>query len=324
MPSRSGRPAKVLAFSGGIGGAKLDLGLYNILSPWDLAVVANTGDDFEHLGLTICPDLDTIMYTLSGRADQQKGWGVAGESWACLEQLKALGSKSAWFGLGDKDLAVHLHRSEQLRAGRNLSDVTRDLFDSFGVKAHVYPMAEQPVATIVHTRDGRDLPFQRYFVQERCAPDVSGFTYSGANWAQPAAAITDLVASPDLAAIILCPSNPFVSINPILSVSGMRESLQRATVPIIAVSPLVGGQAIKGPLADMLRQMGQTASNRAIADFYQDFVTGIVIDHKDADDAATLAVPTLVTSTIMKTAEDKNQLARDVLAFADRLRGIRL
>lgn len=321
MPSRSKHPPRVLAISGGIGGAKLDLGLYNILQPWDLAIVANTGDDFEHLGLTICPDLDTIMYTLSGESDEQKGWGVSGESWACLTQLKDLGSKSAWFGLGDKDLAVHLHRTEQLRAGRPLSEITQDLFNSFDVAAHVFPMAEQPVGTIVHTQDGRDLPFQRYFVEEKCAPDVRGFTYSGAETAQPVAAVTDFVAGPDLSAIILCPSNPFVSINPILSIPGMRESLLNAKVPIIAVSPLVGGQAIKGPLADMLREMGQPVSNQTIASQYRDFLTGIVVDHQDADDEGALSVPTLVTNTIMKTTEDRNQLAREVLAFADRLKG---
>ncbi len=311
---------KVLALSGGIGGAKLDLGLYHVLDRWDLAIAVNTGDDFQHMGLMICPDLDTVMYTLSGRSDDVKGWGVSGETWACLNQLQELGS-STWFGLGDKDLAVHLHRTEQMRRGEPLGDVTADLFASFGIQAHVYPMSDQPVGTIVHTQDNRDLPFQRYFVQERCAAKVRGFTYSGVDSAQPVRQIIDLLANPELKAIILCPSNPFVSINPILALAGVRDALRNASVPVVAVSPLVGGQAVKGPLAKMLAEMNMPTGNQAIAEQYEDFLTGLVIDTSDADDADNLPVRTLATNTVMKTLQHKKALAQTVLDFAESLKG---
>jgi LPPG:FO 2-phospho-L-lactate transferase len=311
---------KVLALSGGVGGAKLLLGLYHILDPWDLAIVANTGDDFRHLGLYICPDLDTIMYTMSGTADRVKGWGQANETWNCLDQLKSLGA-STWFGLGDRDLAVHLHRTERLQAGESLSAITGNLFDSFNVQAHVYPMTDQPVGTIIHTNDGRDLPFQHYFVRERCVPQVRGFTYSGASTAAANQQVLTLMADPDLQAIILCPSNPFVSINPILEVGEIRKALRRSKVPIVAVSPLVGGQAVKGPLAAMLTGMGQTVSNRSIAEHYQDFLSGIIIDKTDARDIDDLPVPALALNTMMNNLDDRKNLSRAVLDFAARLGG---
>ncbi len=310
---------KVLALSGGVGGAKLDLGLYHILKPWQLSIVVNTGDDFQHLGLTICPDMDTIMYTLSGNADEEKGWGLTNETWSCLNQLKDLGA-SSWFGLGDRDLAIHLHRTEQMRAGKSLSDITAELFSSFSVKANVYPMSNQPVGTIVHTQDGRDLPFQRYFVEERCSPKVRGFSYSGSDAPAPADQILKLIGDPDLQAIVVCPSNPFVSINPILSIKGVRQALCAARVPIVAVSPLVGGQAVKGPLAAMLAEMGMAVSNTSIVNQYKDFLSGIVIDTCDADDIDRLGVPTLARNTVMKSLDDKKNLAQALLDFADQLR----
>ena len=313
------RPPKVLALSGGIGGAKLDLGLYHVLKDWELAIVANSGDDFVHLGLMICPDLDTIMYTLSGRSDDQKGWGVAGESWACLDQLKALGGPG-WFGLGDRDLAVHLYRSDLMRQGVTLSDVTRRLNASFGVTAQVLPMSDQPVGTIVHTQDGRDLPFQRYFVQERCRPAVRDFTYSGIEQARPAAGLLDIITDPALDAIVICPSNPFVSINPILAVPGVRDALCAASAPIVAVSPLVGGRSVKGPLGDMLMHMGLPSDNTSIAAQYADLLSGMIVDTSDADGMGELPCPAIAVPTVMDSLEDRMNLARDVLAFADRLR----
>lgn len=309
----------VLALSGGIGGAKLDLGLYHVLKPWELAIVANTGDDFEHLGLTICPDLDTIMYTLSGNSDEVKGWGRQGETWACLEQLKELGG-SSWFGLGDKDLAVHLYRTDLLRQRKPLGEITADLFASFGIKAEVMPMADQPVGTIVHTADGRNLPFQRYFVQERCVPEVRGFAYQGAETAKPPAALLEIIKS-GLRAIVICPSNPFVSINPILSINGIRAALATSKTPVIAVSPLIGGAAVKGPLAKMLVEMGLPANNRSIADQYKGLLSGMIIDKTDMEDANNrLEMPVLAVNTLMNSLEDRKRLAQDVLEFADRLR----
>ncbi|MCB1368920.1 MAG: 2-phospho-L-lactate transferase [Rhodobacteraceae bacterium] len=321
-PAGSGKTSspKVLALSGGIGGAKLDLGLYHVLDPWDLAIVANTGDDFEHLGLTICPDLDTIMYTLSGTSDEAKGWGRKDETWACLEQLKALGG-SSWFGLGDKDLAVHLYRSALLREGKSLGEITASLFARFGVKAHVLPMADQAVGTIIHTKDGRNLPFQHYFVKERCAPEITGLTYQGAQTAKPPAALLEIIQSGDLRAVIIAPSNPFVSINPILSVPGIRAALAASNIPVVAVSPLINGAAIKGPLARMLVEMGLPATNRSIADQYKGLLSGMVIDTTDKGDADTLQdLPVLAVNTLMNSLEDRMRLAQDVLEFADRLR----
>lgn len=318
----SGKTAspKVLALSGGIGGAKLDLGLYHVLNPWELAVVANTGDDFEHLGLTICPDLDTIMYTLSGNSDEARGWGRRGESWACLEQLKELGGAS-WFGLGDKDLAVHLYRSALLREGKSLAGITAMLFDRFGVTAHVMPMADQAVGTIIHTADGRNLPFQNYFVEERCAPEIAGFTYQNADAASPPDALLRFINGGDLRAIVICPSNPFVSINPILSIPGIRTALAASKTPVIAVSPLIGGAAVKGPLAKMLAELGLPANNRAIADQYEGLLSGMVVDASDREDAKNLSdLPVLAVNTMMNSLEDRTTLAQDVLDFADRLR----
>ena len=318
-PNRKTTAPSVLALSGGIGGAKLDLGLYHVLKPWELAVAANTGDDFEHLGLTICPDLDTIMYTLSGTSDEVRGWGRQGETWACLSQLKEIGG-SSWFGLGDKDLAVHLYRTELLRQGKPLGEITGNLFASFGIKAQVMPMADQPVVTIVHTTDGRDLPFQRYFVEERCAPGVRGFTYQDAETATPPTALLAMIRGGNLRAIVICPSNPFVSINPILSIPGIREALAASKTPIVAVSPLIGGAAVKGPLAKMLAEMGLPASNRSIADQYKGLLTGMIIDKTDGDDANNqLEMPVLAVNTLMNSLEDRKRLAQDVLEFADRL-----
>lgn len=311
---------RVLALSGGVGGAKLVLGLYHALASWELGIIANTGDDFDHYGLRICPDLDTIMYTLSGRADEVKGWGVKDESWFCMKALGEIGGET-WFGLGDRDLAVHLFRTEALRCGRSLSQVTQALCAAFGIKAHVHPMSDAPVATIIDTKDGRALPFQHYFVKERCAPELRGVRYQGATDAPPHAALVRLVSSPGLRAIILCPSNPFVSINPILALPGVRAALKARTAPVIAVSPLVGGKAVKGPLDKMLGEVGHPASNLSIARQYADFLDGMIVDTSDANDMAALPVPCRATNTLMRNLDDKRRLAEVCLDFADALLG---
>lgn len=320
MSDGDGHAIRVLALSGGVGGAKLALGLYHALAPWELGVVANTGDDFDHYGLRICPDLDTIMYTLSGRADEVKGWGVKDKSWFCMEALGEIGGET-WFGLGDRDLAVHLLRTEELRRGRSLSQVTQALCAAFGVKAHVHPMSDAPVATIINTKDGHDLPFQHYFVKERCAPELRKVRYQGAAEASPHAALVRLVSSPGLRAIILCPSNPFVSINPILSLPGVRAALKARAAPVIAVSPLVDGKAVKGPLDKMLGEVGLPASNLSIARQYADFLDGMIVDTADAHDMAALPVPCRATNTLMRNLEDKRRLAEVCLDFADELLG---
>ena len=310
---------RVLALSGGIGGAKLALGLYRILDPWDLAVVVNTGDDFEHFGLHIAPDVDTLMYTLSGTNNTELGWGRAGETWAFLEQLKRLGGET-WFQLGDGDLAVHLQRSESLKRGNTLSTVTADLFHHLEIQAHVWPMSDQPVRTMIDAVDGWEIPFQNYFVQEKCEPEVSGFRFTGAGDALPNASFMELLEDPCLNAIIVCPSNPYVSVDPMLAIPGVRAALKACHVPVIAVSPIVGGEAIKGPTAKMMRELNIPVDPLSIARHYADFLDGFILDDADAHHADSLEIPTLVTRTVMQTLEDRDALARDSLSFAQRLK----
>ncbi len=309
----------VLAISGGIGGAKLALGLYRILAPYELAVAVNTGDDFEHFGLHIAPDVDTLMYTLAGENNTELGWGRAGETWMFLEQLKRLGGET-WFQLGDSDLAVHVTRTEALKQGRTLSAVTADLFKRMGITAHVWPMSDQPVRTMVDTADGRKLPFQNYFVQERCEPAVSGFRFAGAELAMPNASFIELLGDPTLEAVIICPSNPFVSVDPILALPGVRDALKACPAPVVAISPIVGGEAIKGPLAKMMRELDIPTDPLSIATHYGDFLNGFILDETDADHAASLNVPTMVTKTVMQSLDDRETLARDALSFAQRIK----
>ncbi len=310
---------RVLALSGGVGGAKLALGLYRILDPWDLAVVVNTGDDFEHFGLHISPDVDTLMYTLSGENNTELGWGRADEGWAFLKQLKRLGGET-WFQLGDGDLAVHVQRTESLKRDETLSSITAKLFLRMGIDAQVWPMSDQPVFTMVDTVDGRELPFQNYFVQERCEPKVSGFRFLGAKTAKPNSSFMKCLADPTLDAVIVCPSNPFVSIDPILAIPGVRVALKACPAPVIAVSPIVDSEAIKGPTAKMMRELDIPVNPLSVARHYADFLDGFILDDADVHHAGSLEVPTLVTGTVMKTLEDRDALARDALSFAQRLK----
>ncbi|GIX32014.1 MAG: LPPG--FO 2-phospho-L-lactate transferase [Porticoccaceae bacterium] len=245
---------QILALSGGVGGAKLVWGLARVVAPERLAVVCNTGDDFVHLGLPICPDLDTVLYTLAGCADPERGWGVAGESWRVLERLGALGGPT-WFRLGDLDLATHLRRAELLASGATLSEATAALARALGVAVAVLPMSDDPVATLVDTDEGT-LPFQHYFVARRCEPRVGGFRFAGIDAARPQPRFLALLEDPTLAAVILCPSNPFVSLDPILALPGVRARLAACPAPVVAVSPIVGGRALKGPAAKMLAELG--------------------------------------------------------------------
>lgn len=306
----------VVALAGGVGGAKLAAGLQAVLAPGRLTVLVNTGDDFEHWGLTICPDLDTVMYNLAGINNPVMGWGLADETFAALEMVSRLGGED-WFRLGDRDLAVHMRRTEWLRQGISLSEVTDRLRRALGIRSVILPMADQPVRTLVHTDEG-DLPFQHYFVRRQCEPLVIDLTFVGASEARLSAAAERALAAADL--IIFCPSNPFLSIDPILSIPELRRRLQATSAPKVAVSPIVGGQAIKGPAAKMMREMGLVISPLTVAEYYADLLDGFVLDEQDAGVSEELALPVLVTQTIMTDLESKQRLAAEVLGFAAQLR----
>jgi LPPG:FO 2-phospho-L-lactate transferase len=306
----------ILALSGGVGGAKLAAGLAAVLPSGRLTIAVNTGDDFEHLGLTVCPDIDSVVYALAGLNDTVRGWGIAEESWRAMERLGALG-EATWFNLGDRDMAMHIARSWRLRAGESLSDVTARLTQALGIAHRVVPMSDTPVRTQVETADGW-LDFQQYFVREQCRPVAKAIRFAGT----PAAAspgLAEALARPDLAAIILCPSNPFLSVDPILAVEGVRERLATLDVPFVAVSPLVGGQAIKGPLGKLLGELGQSCDNRAIAAHYAGLLDHLIIDDCDAVDAEGLkamGVSVTITGTVMYEAADRERLARVALSAA--------
>jgi LPPG:FO 2-phospho-L-lactate transferase len=310
MPGNNG--LRVVALAGGVGGAKLAAGLQAVLAPGALTVVVNTGDDFEHWGLTICPDIDTVLYNLAGLNNPETGWGRAGETFATLESMSLIGGED-WFRLGDRDLATHLRRTEWLRQGVPLAEVTDRLRRSLGLATTVLPMSDQPVRTLVHTDEG-DLPFQHYFVRRRCEPCVLDLTYVGADRAQMLPGVAAAFALADV--IIFCPSNPYLSIDPILSIGAMRDLLHRARAPKIAVSPIVGGRAIKGPAAKMMREMGMDVSPVTVAAHYADLLSGFVLDADDAAQQERLRAPVLVTDTIMTDLASKTRLAQAILAFA--------
>lgn len=309
----------VVALCGGIGGAKLALGLYRAVPAGRLAIIGNTGDDFTHLGLAISPDLDTVCYTLSGLADRQRGWGRGDESWNFMEAVRQLGGPD-WFSLGDRDLALHVLRSEALRQGRGLGAITADVARQMGIAATILPMSDDPVRTMIGTPDGW-LAFQDYFVRDRCAPRVTGIRYDGADVARANPAALAAIADPAVEAIVLCPSNPLLSIDPILAVPGMRDAILRAQAPVIAVSPLIGGRAVKGPTAEIMREMGLGANAGAVCAHYGGLLDGFVLDAADSALDGTLPVPTAVTATLMTTLEDRIRLAGFTLDFAARLRG---
>jgi LPPG:FO 2-phospho-L-lactate transferase len=307
----------VLALSGGVGGAKLAAGLAAVLPPERLTVAVNTGDDFEHLGLHISPDLDSVVYAMAGLNDRARGWGMAGETWQAMASLTALG-EADWFNLGDRDLGMHLARSWRLRAGESLSAVTARLSAALCIAHRVVPMSDDPVRTQVLTANGW-LDFQTYFVGEQCRPPVSAIRFAGTPGAAPSPGLAEALARPDLAAVIVCPSNPFLSVDPILAVDGLRDGLARCTAPRVAVSPLIGGEALKGPLAKLLAELDLPGGNRAIAAHYAGWLDHMVIHRHDGEDAAALKAMGLAVTlaeTWMKEPEDQAQLARVVLAAA--------
>jgi LPPG:FO 2-phospho-L-lactate transferase len=310
---------KIVAFAGGVGGAKFVHGLAHTLPPEELTVIVNTGDDFEHYGFYICPDLDTVCYTLAGVANPETGWGRVGETWNAVENATRLGGP-AWFRLGDQDLGTHLERTRRLKEGQMLSQITKDFCKAWGIKQTILPMSDQPVRTIVETEEG-DLAFQEYFVHRRCEPRVTGFRFEGIEVAEPAPGARAAIQSAN--ALIICPSNPWVSIDPILRVfspllPGDREAKGGSGVKVIAISPIIGGQTVKGPAAKMYRELGIEPSALAVARHYCDLATGFVLDDLDKQlegEIRSLNMRTLVTNTLMKSHDDRKRFAMDVLDF---------
>ncbi len=314
--------SKVLALTGGVGGAKLALGLTDILAKDQLEIVVNTADDFSHLGLNICPDIDTLLYTLSLRNNQELGWGLAGESWAAMDALEQLGGET-WFRLGDRDLATHLWRTQALAAGMSLAEVTGELARRMGIDHNIHPMTDDPVSTLVHSDEG-DLPFQHYFVRRQCQPVVSGFSFQGLENASVNPALSKLIAGQTLSGIIICPSNPFVSVDPILKLPGLFESLMESDIPVVAVSPIVAGMAIKGPAAKMMGELNMPVTALAVVQHYAEQYSGLlnhfVIDQSDgtlASQINELGIAAATTATIMKTRDDKKTLAEFVLRLME-------
>jgi LPPG:FO 2-phospho-L-lactate transferase len=304
------RPA--VALCGGVGGAKLALGLSRLLGP-ALTVIVNTGDDFEHLGLNISPDIDTVVYTLSGLADAERGWGRAGESWNFMEALGQLGGET-WFRLGDRDLAMHAERTRALRSGTALTEFTIAMAKRLAISSTILPMSDDRIETIVFTDQG-ELTFQRYFVGLQCAPAVRRLEFRNADRAAPSAKVLAALKDPDLAAVIICPSNPYLSIDPILALPEIRKTLENIAAPIVAVSPLIGGKAVKGPTAKIMAELGLQGDSRTIAQHYG-FIDGLIVDETDSNEARKLNVPVYITPTLMRSLEDRDWLATQCLVFA--------
>ncbi len=321
----------VVALAGGVGGAKLVDGLYQIILPDCLTIIVNTGDDFEHFGLRICPDLDTVCYTLAGIANPETGWGRKDDSWVVLDNLAQLGGP-VWFHLGDRDLATHLERTRLLHLGYTLTQITQRFCHAWNIKAKVLPMSDDSVATQVITDEGV-LPFQEYFVLHQCQPRVRGFRLEGIEHARPTDAVMRALECAHM--IIFCPSNPWVSIDPILALPGIKEHLRSPNKDngenphrmVIGVSPIIGGKAVKGPAAKMFTELGMDASVLSIAEHYGSrkeggLLDGLVIDYVDADlkgEIEDLGIRTMVTNILMKDREDRVRLAREVMAFAESL-----
>jgi LPPG:FO 2-phospho-L-lactate transferase len=309
---------RVVALSGGVGGAKLALGLYRILPRDTMTVIANTGDDFEHLGLAISPDLDTLLYTLSGQDNRELGWGRRDETWTFMAALEALGGDT-WFRLGDGDLATHIERTRRLKAGESLSAIIDDFRRRLGIAARLLPMSDDPVRTRLLTGEGW-LDFQDYFVRLRCAPAISQLAFASADQARPHFEILAALADPALRLVVLCPSNPFISIDPILAVPGIRAALRDCLAPVVAVSPIVAGKAVKGPTAKMMAELGLPVDAATVARHYRDILDLYVADEEDAASLARLDVPVVLTRTLMQTLADREALARTVVAAAARVR----
>ena len=307
----------ILAYSGGVGGAKLVSGLAQVCAPGDLMAVVNTADDFDHLGLRVCPDIDSVLYALAGLNDAERGWGRKDESWAFHQTLPAWGV-DAWFQLGDRDLATHVLRSHWLRQGASLSEVTARMVQALGLTLQVVPMSDDPVRTYIVTPEG-EIEFQDYFVRQRCAPVCLAIRLAGASEARLAAPIAELAARGEVQAHVICPSNPFVSIDPLLAVPALRQILESRRVPCVAVSPIIAGQAVKGPAAKMMAEMGLEVSAHAVAQHYRGLIDGLVLDVRDAHQAPAieaLGLRVALEDTLMVDSQSRQRVARAALALA--------
>jgi LPPG:FO 2-phospho-L-lactate transferase len=316
LPSPNTLSLKVVALAGGVGGAKLVEGLAQVLLPENLTVIVNTGDDFEHLGLYICPDLDTVCYTLAGIANPATGWGRIDESWQVLDTLEALGGPT-WFRLGDRDLGLHLERTRRKREGQSLSQITRCFSRAFGIRSSILPMTDDFVPTWVYTLEG-ELPFQEYFVHRRCEPQVTGFRFENVERARPAEGVLEALEEAEL--VIICPSNPCVSVDPILALPGVRAAVEAHLV--LAVSPIIGGQTVKGPAAKMYTELGIQPGAHSVARHYGSLLDGFVLDQVDeaqVEIIRELGIAALITDILMKSPLDRAHLAMEVVAFGVKL-----
>ncbi len=307
----------VVALAGGVGGAKGALGLYRILPPDALTVIVNTGDDFEHIGLPISPDLDTVMYTLAGIYHREQGWGIAEDTFHALDMLGRYGAPT-WFRLGDKDLATHIVRRYLQDQGWPLSRITDHLRRALGIQARILPMSDDPVRTLIVTPEGT-LPFQEYFVQRRQAPPVKAIRFQHVDQARPAPGV--LQALQDAQTIVIAPSNPYLSVDPILKLPGVRDLLRARRKRVVAITPIVGGNAVKGPLAKLMREFGHEPSALVVARYYQDILGAFVLDEQDAHLAAdirALGIRVAITNTLMTSDEDKERVARVALALIEK------
>lgn len=313
----------IVALAGGVGGARLAKGLTDVLAPSELLIAVNVGDDFEHLGLFICPDLDTVMYTLAGINDPVQGWGIAGETWNFMHALEALHGET-WFRLGDRDLATHIERTTRLRAGHTLSQVTQHLCEQLGIDHRVVPVSDDPVRTIVHTDSG-EMAFQDYFVRHRAQPKVTRIAFDRAEKADLSGALRAALSGQSLSAMVLCPSNPYLSIAPILAIPGMRNALEQRRVPVIAVSPIVAGRALKGPAAKIMSELGLEPSSLSVARLYQGLIDALVIDSADrrlCTQIEALGILPVVTDTVMHDDKTRTALARTVTRLARSLHSV--
>ena len=308
---------KVTALAGGIGASKFLVGLAGVMPPEDITIIANTGDDIELFGLRICPDIDTVTYTLGAVVNQETGWGLKGDTFECRRWLARYG-EAAWFNLGDGDLATHIFRTNQLRSGRSLSEVTDSIRRALGVRSAILPMTDDYTPTRIVTDEG-EMHFQEYFVRRRCEPRVREIRFDNIESAEPAPGVVTAILEAD--AVIICPSNPFISIGPILAVPGIRDALKLTRATVMAITPIIGGRALKGPAADMLHDLGHEVSARGVAALYCDFADVFLLDCQDAamrDDIEDIGLRVLATNTLMNSLEDRQRLARVTIEAASR------
>lgn len=301
---------KVIVLTGGVGGAKLVLGLTALLPADRITAIVNTGDDFVHLGLPISPDIDTLLYTLAGKSDLERGWGRQGETWSFIAALRELGGPD-WFNLGDGDLALHVLRLAAFARGDSLSEITTAFARAWDLAATILPMSDDRVSTVIDTDEG-PLSFQDYFVARQCAPTLRGVSFAGAEFARPSPGVLDAIAGADR--ILIAPSNPWLSVDPILAVPGLRDALTAAPSPVIAVSPLIAGQAVKGPTAKLMAELGLPLTHASIAAHYAGLIDGLLID--SGDDAEGVSIPVAGTATLMRSLDDRKRVARAALDLA--------